>query len=153
MSKQIKPSRSVKGYLQSIRSERMEVDYLLDMVEELRTSLLPSGINYDKINVQTSPDSDPMLDVLEKIEKYENKIKEHLQGLLENYNNASQLIMMLEKPEHRQVLCLYYLDKSRLKWSDVAARMNYSEQRIYQFHNEAITILERENKKRTSEKD
>lgn len=134
---------SVKTYLQSIRSARMEIDYLSDKVEELRTSLLPSGIRYDKINVQTSPDGDQMTDIFCKIENYEGKIKELLQVLLDDYNGAAEMIMTLEKSEHRQVLWIYYLDKDRPKWPEVARRMQYSEQRIYQLHNDAITILER----------
>lgn len=133
---------SVKAYLQSIRSARMEIDYLSDKVEELRTSLLPSGIRYDKINVQTSPDGDQMTSILCKIEDYEAKIRELLQVLLDDYNGAAEMIMTLEKSEHRQVLWIYYLDKDRPKWPEVAQRMQYSEQRIYQLHNDAITILE-----------
>lgn len=146
MAKKIRASRSVKGYLQSIRSERMEINYLQDKIDELRTSLLPSGIRYDKINVQTSPESEPMLDVLERINECEKKIRQHLQTLLDDYQNAIDLIMQLEKSEHRQVLHLYYLNENRLKWPDVAETMGYSEQRIYQLHNEAIDILERLNK-------
>lgn len=144
----ISPHRPVKTYLQSIRSKRMEIKHLNDMLEELQTSLLPSGIRYDKVNVQHSVNPDPNLDVLEKIGKYEAKIRANLAELLEDYNAAYEMIMELERPEHRQVLYLYYLRSERITWETIAQEMKYSEQRIYQLHNEAIDILEQETRKR-----
>ena len=136
-------SKQVKSFLQSIRSERLEIEYLSNLVEELRTSLLPSAIRYDKISVQTSPDPDPMTDIIAKIDKYEQKIRQNLEALISRYNEATELVMSLDKTEHRQVLYLYYLSQTRLTWINVADKMDYSEQRIYQLHNEAIDILQR----------
>ena len=134
---------SIKSFLQSIRNTRREIEYFSDMVEELRTSLLPSAIRYDKDRVQTSPEADPMTDILEKVAVYEQKIRDHLQYLLDDYNFASELIMQLERPEYRQVLHHYYLDSSRPKWAQVAEKMGYTEQRVYQIHNDAIDELDR----------
>ena len=136
-------AKQVKSFLQSIRSERLEIEYLSNLVEELRTSLLPSAIRYDKVSVQTSSDPDPMTDIISKIDKYEQKIRKNLEALISRYNEATELVMSLDKTEHRQVLYLYYLSQTRLTWFNVAEKMDYSEQRIYQLHNEAIDILQR----------
>ena len=64
---------TAKEFLQSIRMERMEVDHMSDMLEELRTSLLPSAIRYDKIDVQVSLPDDPMAETYAKIEEVETR--------------------------------------------------------------------------------
>ena len=134
---------TAKEFLQSIRMERMEVDHLSDLLEELRTSLLPSAIRYDKIDVQVSLPDDPMAETYAKIEEVETKIRDHLTGLVKKYDQAANMILQLEKTEHRQVLQLYYLSSSRVKWHDVADKMFLSEQRIYQLHGDAIKEAEK----------
>lgn len=132
---------TAKEYLQKIRSERLEVEQLSDQVEELKYSLLPTGIQYDKVKVQTSPD-DMMLRIVVEIDTYERQIRQHLEKMIKRQNIAYKYIMMLERSEYRQVLTLYYLSAPRLTWVQVADKMSFSEQRIYQLHNEAITELE-----------
>lgn len=132
---------TAKEFLQKIRSERLEIEQLADQIDELKYSLLPSGIQYDAIKVQTSPD-DKMLRIAEKIDEYERQIRKHLEELVSRQNTAFVYIGMLDKSEHRQVLTLYYLSASRLTWGQVAEKMVYSDQRIYQLHNDAISELE-----------
>ncbi len=133
---------TAKEYLQRIRSERLEIQQFEERIEKQRYSLLPSGIRYDVDKVQTSPD-DPMMRVYAEIDKLDRKIKEHLERLTTHYNIAMSNIMLLDKSEHRQVLVLYYLGQELLTWQMVAERMSFSEQRIYQLHNEAIAELEK----------
>lgn len=132
---------TAKEYLQKIRSERLEVEQLSDQIEELKYSLLPTGIQYDKLKVQTSPD-DMMLRIVAEIDTYERQIRQHLERMVKRQNVAIKYIMMMERSEYRQVLVLYYLSAPRLTWVQVADKMSFSEQRIYQLHNEAMTELE-----------
>ena len=133
---------TAKEYLQKIRSERLEIIQLQETIDELAYSLLPSGIRYDTIKVQTSPD-DAMSRVMAQIDEYERKIREHLARLVDRQNVASAYVIALEKSEHRLVLTLYYLTGERPTWHQVADKMALSEQRIYQLHNEAIAELEK----------
>jgi DNA-directed RNA polymerase specialized sigma subunit len=135
---------TAKEFLQSIRMERMEVDHMSDMLEELRTSLLPSAIRYDKIDVQVSLPDDPMAETFAKIEEIETQIRDHLTGMMDKYNRAVALVLQLEKSEHRQVLQAYYLDPAHPKWQQVADRLGYSEQHIFRLHNDAIEQLEKD---------
>ena len=135
---------TAKEFLQSIRMERMEVDHMSDMLEELRTSLLPSAIRYDKIDVQVSLPDDPMAETFAKIEEIETQIRDHLTGMMDKYNQAVALVLQLEKSEHRQVLQAYYLDPAHPKWQQVADRLGYSEQHIFRLHNDAIEQLEKD---------
>ena len=133
---------TAKEYLQRIRSERLEIVQLQETVDELIYSLLPSGVRYDTLKVQTSPD-DPMVRVMAEVDEYERKIRQHLSKLVDRQNVAFANVGALEKSDHRLVLTLYYLTGERLTWHQVADKMNLSEQRIYQLHNEAIEELEK----------
>ena len=133
---------TAKEYLQRIRSERLEIVQLQETVDELIYSLLPSGIRYDTLKVQTSPD-DPIVRVMAEVDEYERKIRQHLSKLVDRQNVAFANVGALEKSDHRLVLTLYYLTGERLTWHQVADKMNLSEQRIYQLHNEAIEELEK----------
>ena len=133
---------TAKEYLQKIRSERLEIVQLQETVDELKYSLLPSGIRYDTLKVQTSPD-DSMSRVMAEVDEYERKIREHLSRLVDRQNVAFAYVGALEKSDHRLVLTLYYLTGERLTWHQVADKMALSEQRIYQLHNDAIEELEK----------
>ena len=133
---------TAKEYLQRIRTERLEIVQLQETVDELIYSLLPSGIRYDTLKVQTSPD-DPMVRVMAEVDEYERKIRQHLSKLVDRQNVDFANVGALEKSDHRLVLTLYYLTGERLTWHQVADKMNLSEQRIYQLHNEAIEELEK----------
>ena len=133
---------TAKEYLQKIRSERLEIVQLQETVDELKYSLLPSGIRYDTLKVQTSPD-DSMSRVMAEVDEYEKKIRDHLSRLVDRQNVAFAYIGVLEKSDHRLVLTLYYLTGERLTWHQVAEKMALSEQRIYQLHNDAIDELEK----------
>jgi len=133
---------SIKAFLKSIRIEWKEVAHLSEIIEELRTSMLPSAVRYDKEHVQTSVDPDPDFDAMERIFKYEKIMRKLKMNLLEKYERAAEMIMQLEKSEHRQLIYLYYLHAKRLRWTEVAEKMNLTERRVYQLHDEAIHILE-----------
>lgn len=132
---------SAKECLRKIRAERLEIEQLSEQIEELKYSLLPSGIQYDKIKVQTSPD-DMMIRIAAEIDTYERQIRQHLEKMIARQNMAIKFVGALEKSEYRQVLILYYLSATRLTWPQVASMMQFSEQRIYQLHNEAMAELE-----------
>ena len=133
---------TAKEYLQKIRSERLEIVQLQETIDELKYSLLPSGIRYDTLKVQTSPD-DSMSRVMAEVDEYERKIREHLSRLVDRQNVAFAYVGALEKSDHRLILTLYYLAGERLTWHQVADKMALSEQRIYQLHNDAIDELEK----------
>jgi DNA-directed RNA polymerase specialized sigma subunit len=103
-------------------------------------SLLPGAIRYDKPNVQTSPD-DQMLKIEARIDEIEISMKTKLEALVNRYNNAVKYIGMLDSSSHRMVLYEYYLNADRPSWEQVARRLDYSVDRVYQLHREAINKL------------
>ena len=131
----------VKTYLQEVRNERLEIRQLEERIEELRMSLLPSAIRYDKPQIQTSPE-DPMLKIEAEISELEDDLREKLGRLVRRYRGAVRLISRLESSIHRSVLWEYYLNSDKPTWDVVADKMGYSKERLYQLHAEAIDRLE-----------
>lgn len=129
-----------KEYLQEIRQERLEINQLQERINELKMSLLPGAIRYDKPNVQTSPD-DNMLRVEAKVDEIERKLKDKLETLCNRYDNAVRYIGLLDASNHRLVLYEYYLSADRPSWEQVGRKLGYSTDRIYQLHREAINQL------------
>lgn len=50
--------------------------------------------------------------------------------------DVNEAVHLLEKPKHRNIMGLRYLDG--LKWEDVAKKAGYSVQRCYELHDEAL---------------
>ena len=129
---------NVQSYLNNIREERITINAFADRVEELRAAMLPSAIRYDKINVMTSPDADPMLDALEEIHALEQDIRLRLVRLIPEYNKARDAIAELPDLNQRKVLHLYYLDSRVLPMSSIAIMLGYTERNIYEIRRKAL---------------
>lgn len=129
---------NVQSYLNNIREERITINALADRVEELRAAMLPSAIRYDKINVMTSPDADPMLDALEEIHALEQDIRLRLVRLIPEYNKARDAIAELPDLNQRKVLHLYYLDSRVLSMQSIAIMLGYTERNIYEIRRKAL---------------
>lgn len=136
---------TAKEYLRNIRDEQRELQRLSNKMESiLLNNALPSGIRYDKIKVQTSPE-DPM-DIFVRVSGLQEEIDRHVKKLKRNKQRAMRLIHKMDRtPDSskcRQVLTLYYLtlkdDKRLMSWLDVAEEMGYSEDWIKHLHGKAL---------------
>lgn len=135
---------TIKRYLRSIRDEQRELWILQDKRDELYFSLLPSGIRYDKDNIQvTSENAFP--DKVIKMAELSNKIDKRIEHLTRRKADAINMIEKLDNTNYRQVLILYYIptDRNRkmMSWLDVAEEMGYSEDWIKHVHGYALKEL------------
>ena len=85
-----------KAFLREIRYEQSELIRLHLQLEYLRKSLIPGGIRYDKIQVQTSP-TDMTSEVLAQIGDLELAIKEDTVTLLKNQIKALSPLSVLSR--------------------------------------------------------
>ena len=136
-----------KAFLREIRYEQSELIRLHLQLEYLHKSLIPGGIRYDKVQVQTSP-TDMTSEVLAQIGDLELAIKEDTVTLLKNQIKARRMISSLTSSEQRQVLREYYLstpdeDTGLPTWDDVARIVHYSRQHVLRLHGEALKELNR----------
>lgn len=120
-------TEDIKAFLNRIRDEKKELIHLRLHKEDVRLSLLPGAIQYDKDRVNVSPD-DPMLRMIQKLEKVEEKETENEEKLLGDIELANRIIAAMPTPENRTLLRLRYIDGLRpMEWREIADAMNYSE--------------------------
>lgn len=111
--------------LKRVRAERTEAFSVQEQINELRLTLLPSGIRYDTDRVQTTP-TDKMLETVSKLDELERKQAAHLARLTEDLITATEIVNSMPTSEYRQVLLMRYLTGNRTSWETIAGTMGYS---------------------------
>jgi hypothetical protein len=127
--------------LDQIRIYKERVEEQRMYIAELRSAM--SGltwISYDKDSVQTSPDADPMLDKIMKIEKAEKKLK-HLEEVWVSWKiMCIDRIHMMDVGDLQKILYLIYIHDRTLK--DVAEEMCWSYDYMKKRHRDAVREYE-----------
>lgn len=129
---------TVKAFFRQCRREIAEYQYMKERLDWLRSSLLPEAIRYKQVDVQTSGAGDRMAEVVPEIVGLEHTIAEYVETLAAHQQRAERIISQIDRPEFRLLLRLYYLNSSQLSWKDVADRMHYELQSIYNMHGQAL---------------
>lgn len=133
--------RTAKRFLRKIREEQGEIRILEGKREEIRLSLLPPGIRYDRERVQASP-MDALPERVARMCEIDEEIASHLRELNRRRARAMGMIRRIEKSTYRLVLETYYLalkeDGRAMRWEDVARVTGYSEQAVKWTHGRAL---------------
>jgi hypothetical protein len=129
---------TVKAFFRQCRREIAEYQYMKERLDWLRSSLLPEAIRYKQVDVQTSVAGDRMAEVVPEIVGLEHTIAEYVETLAAHQQRAERIISQIDRPEFRLLLRLYYLNSPQLSWGDVADRMHYELQSIYNMHGQAL---------------
>lgn len=129
---------TVKAFFRQCRREIAEYQYMKERLDWLRSSLLPEAIRYKQVDVQTSGAGDRMAEVVPEIVGLEHTIAEYVETLAAHQQRAERIISQIDRPEFRLLLRLYYLNSPQLSWGDVADRMHYELQSIYNMHGQAL---------------
>lgn len=107
-------------------------------IDELKMSLLPSGIRYDTDKVQTSPE-DPLLKVAEKVSELEEQIRDLYAERAKAVQEISDTIEKLEDDEEKTVLeCRW---GSRAPVWELADMMHVSRRTLYRIQKKALRHL------------
>lgn len=124
--------------LTRLKRIEMELTSIRVDIEELETHLLPSAIRYDKDAVQVSPD-DNISKVLATIADLETKYN----SKYAEYNlEMRRLSCLLDQLEPQQSIVMKYKYIKQMKISDIADKLNYSEQNIFRINRIAVKNLE-----------
>ena len=126
-----------KTFFRAIRLERREIRILNEKIYAREMDLLPSGIRYDKDNIQTSIE-DIMSMKLAELGDYEKKRKELLRTLTTRQAEAIEIVSQIPDTKQRQVMEIYYFDTSNPTWDDVADEMGYDRRYILKVHGNAL---------------
>ena len=129
--------REMCMYLGRVRNLARKELKLRRHIEELRYSLLPSGIRYDKDKVQTSP-MDQMLEVLSEIDRYERERLKVVKALIDIRSIIARKVIVLPEKEY-YVLSQYYLHLRTIK--DVSKDLQITERHAFRLKNNGISIL------------
>lgn len=135
----------VKRFLYAVRDEQKEIAELQERIADLRASLLPSAIRYDKDAVQTST-SDVITDKMIKIAEYDALLEKKIAGLYARRARAQKLIDLLPDSLERQVLSIYFLSDGRPTMEQVAGKLNYSAQHTFRIYASGLNHLQGRNK-------
>lgn len=113
-----------------------------EQIEMLRTSAESvRPINYDKLNVQSSPDPDALANYMIRLEEAEKTAAQLLVQYQEAYNVIQSQIAEVEGASglYREVLSLRWLDGVPLP--RIAIRLNYAPQYIRSVHSNALQVF------------
>lgn len=120
----MKDENDILTMLRNIRDERKELISIRIHKEEVRLSLLPGAMDYSKDKVDFTPD-DPMLRMIERLEKYETDEHELEAKIMQDIDYVNQVIKAMPTPEYRTVIRLRYIDGDRpMHWNDIAAELS-----------------------------
>lgn len=116
----------VLTFLKRVRAEREDAEPIQMRIEELRATLLPAGIRYDRDKVQFSP-ADRMPEVMGEIDELIRENQRQLERLAEDIATAHRLVSQMPTPEYQRLITLRYLTGRRTSWKEIAEMMDYDE--------------------------
>lgn len=137
-----------KQLLELCRKEKREVLILSNKREMLASSFLPGTILPKQVNVQSSPDPDPMGEKMAALQELDDELARQIGKMLRRDLKAHKLIAGMKDSGYRQALTLYYLTyrvdhgvMCLYEWVDVAESMGYSTDYIYKLRSKAMREL------------
>lgn len=103
--------------------------------QELESCLLPTAITYDKDQVQTSPD-DQVSRIMAEVADLDRQIQELRQNQASQILEVSEMIEQLDDPREVTILSAYFV--GRISVREIAERLNYSIQHIYDLRSRGV---------------
>ena len=129
-----------KAYLQQASYIRQRMRFISEKIEEIRTSLESTGaIRYDKINVQSTPDPDPMVAHIARMDELTRQYKDLNERYYATLVEIQERINGLGSELYRKILAYRYLDE--LSFMKIADRMGYTFAYIRNKHGEALVAF------------
>ena len=125
-------------YLGCIRAIDRRIQRLTLWHDELESSLLPSGIRYDRDIVQTSPE-DKFSEIASRVVDLEKEIRQLQLEKSRWIYSVGMAIEQLEDEAEKTVLSAFYI--GRLPMTDVAELIHYGLSRTYDIRRNAVLHL------------
>ena len=124
-------------FLGTVRSLRKKEKRLREQIEDLRYSLLPSGITYDKEKVQTSPE-DSTLNTFAQLDEIEGELRQIVVKLYSARVAITNKALILP-PKERQVILRYYVDCWTI--SRVSDELKVTDRHVFRLRENAVSML------------
>ena len=128
----------LKSILRRVGMLDCEIRVVNLKIERLESYLQGHAIRYDVDRVQTTP-KDAMAELITELEPLLKERDRLTVAITRAIADTSQIIDSIK--DHKQCLVMHYRYTACLPFEEIARRMNYSTQRIYQLHDDAIHWL------------
>lgn len=135
----------VKEIFGSFYKLEMEKKQLQRQMEELSESMtcIGSATDYSRTRVKSSlPDGAKFEGIMIRLQEKRAELVNKIIQLEEKQKQIETMIESLENPNERVVMRYRYI--IGLKFEDIAKEMDYSVERIYYIHREALNKLKRQ---------
>ena len=133
---------TAKQYLSQALFLRSAIKRTELQIEEIRTRASSAGgIRYDKLNVQTSPANDTMVNFVIQLERAEKTSLQLMGEYYSTYATIQTQINSVQPDIYRQILSMRYLDGYKLE--RIADRLNYSDVYVRKLHGRALQTFSR----------
>lgn len=137
-------SISQRNLLREYRFLKIRIRRLEKEIEELQLDAQSvSGVSYEERLASNRSQEAPFEKLVFRIREKEAKKLELLNELYAKVDEVEAIIASVEDERKKAILEFHYLDA--MKFEDIADKMNYSVERIYQLHREEIRRIEDEN--------
>jgi len=128
---------TAKEYLGQIYRINVHINILRRQKEDLRSQLYHgSGGMQIKERVQTSPDGDPYIKLIAKIDTLDRKIDRELAKLTGIKDKITGQIRGLDDPKYSELLFDRYV--MLMKWEDIADSIGYDLRWTHRLHGRAL---------------
>lgn len=125
----------MKGYKKAVA----KIKALDEELYNIQLNALPSGIDYSRDKVQTTPTSDQMVNYAISVERMEELLQKTRQQAVETCTEILHVIDTTDNDIYQTILHRRYILLQT--WEEIAYSMNYSTQRIYELHVDALADI------------
>lgn len=129
-----------KQYLKRYKRAYQKIKVLEEEIVNIRLEALPSGIDYSKDKIQTTPTNDQMMNYAAKLEELEAKLHKIRCKSIDICNEILDTISTINNDTYQTLLHRRYILLQ--EWEDIALSMGYSIQWVYLTHCEALAELD-----------
>lgn len=130
-----------KNYLKQYKRAVKKIAAIEMELHDLHLMQLPSGIDYSKDKIQTSSTGDQMLNFAARLDELETNLMNEKIKAVNVCTEILNTISAIENDTYQTVLHRRYILLQ--SWEDIAKDMNYSPQRLYEIHGEALAEVVR----------
>ena len=132
-----------KPYLQQAAYYRQRLKFFSEKIEELRTTMETTGaIRYDKLDIQETLATDPLLEHIVRLDELLRKFNEMNELYYEKLMEIQDRINGVENVLYRKILTYRYLEE--LPFEKIADRMGYTFDYIRSRHSMALLTFARQ---------
>ena len=129
-----------KTYLRNPKRILGGIVRLQERIENLRKTMLPKGVRYDRDKVQTSLE-DPMIIFAVKIDQLERELLDKQIEYDKALEEIDSTIARVNNDDARTVLTKRYIGMKR--WKVIEAEEFISESQVYRFHRIGVREVEK----------